>query len=152
MLMRAAICARYIAKFRSTLHSDQNVNSAARKFGYIMNINAQSAGPPSYSLLASQSPVSCNSEKGAFLRRTPRPCLAQAPLLLPISLASRISAAAQFIKSPRLLALRLAHSSLDQHLNYVVFRDCCFLCVCLHYSTLIPLRRKSKITQEWPEC
>ena len=26
-----------------------------------------------------------------------------------------------------------------------VFRDCCFLCVCLHYPALIPLRRKSKI-------
>ena len=24
------------------------------------------------------------------------------------------------------------------------FRDCCFLCACLHYPTLIPLRRKSK--------
>jgi len=46
--------------------------------------------------------------------------------------------------SPRLLALRLAHSSLDQHLRYVVFRYCCFLCVCLHYPTPIPLRRKSK--------
>jgi len=27
----------------------------------------------------------------------------------------------------------------------VVFCDCCFLCVCLHYPTLIPLRRKSKM-------
>jgi len=31
-----------------------------------MNINAQSIGSPSYSLLASQSPVSCNSEKVRF--------------------------------------------------------------------------------------
>jgi len=30
-------------------------------------------------------------------------------------------------------------------LRYVGFRDCCFLCACLHYPTLIPLRRKSKI-------
>ena len=66
----------------------------------IMNINARSAGPPSCFLLASPSPVSCNSEKGALLRRTPRPCLAQAPLPLPISLASRISAAASFFKNP----------------------------------------------------
>jgi len=42
-------------------------------------------------------------------------------------------------RSPQLLALRLAHSSLDQHFSYVVFRDCCFLCNCLHYPTLIPL-------------
>ena len=38
--------------------------------------------------------------KGALLRRTPRPCLAQAPLPLPISLASRISSAASFFKRP----------------------------------------------------
>ena len=31
------------------------------------------------------------------------------------------------------------HPSLDQHVSYVVFRDCFFLCVCLHYPTLIPL-------------
>ena len=31
----------------------------------VMNINARSAGPPSYFLLACQSPVSCNSERCA---------------------------------------------------------------------------------------
>ena len=46
------------------------------------------------------------------------------------------------VANTRLLALGLAHSSLDQHLIYVVFRDCCFLCVCLHYPTLIPLIEK----------
>ena len=39
-------------------------------------------------------PSELQLRKGALLRRTPRPCLAQAPLPLPISLASRISAAA----------------------------------------------------------
>jgi len=45
-------------------------------------------------------PSELQLRKGAFLRRTPRPCLAQAPLPLPISLASRISAAASFFKNP----------------------------------------------------
>ena len=45
-------------------------------------------------------PSELQLQKGALLRRTPRPCLAQAPLPLPISLASRISAAAPFFKSP----------------------------------------------------
>jgi len=45
-------------------------------------------------------PSELQLRKGALLRRTPRPCLAQAPLPLPISLASRISAAAPFFKRP----------------------------------------------------
>ena len=45
-------------------------------------------------------PSELQLRKGALLRRTPRPCLAQAPLPLPISLASRISAAAPFFKDP----------------------------------------------------
>ena len=45
-------------------------------------------------------PSELQLRKGALLRRTPRPCLAQAPLPLPISLASRISAAAPFFKNP----------------------------------------------------
>jgi len=66
----------------------------------LMNINARSAGPPSCFLLASRSPVSCNSEKARFSGANPRPGLAQAPLPLPISLASRISATAPFFKNP----------------------------------------------------
>ena len=46
-------------------------------------------------------PSELQLRKGALLRRTPRPCLAQAPLPLPISLASRISATAPFFRSPR---------------------------------------------------
>ena len=45
-------------------------------------------------------PSELQLRKGALLRRTPRPCLAQAPLPLPISLASRISAAAGFFNNP----------------------------------------------------
>ena len=45
-------------------------------------------------------PSGLQLRKGALLRRTPRPRLAQAPLPLPISLASRISAAAPFFKNP----------------------------------------------------
>ena len=45
-------------------------------------------------------PSELQLRKGALLRRTPGPCLAQAPLPLPISLASRISAAAPFFKNP----------------------------------------------------
>ena len=45
-------------------------------------------------------PSELQLRKGTLLRRTPRPCLAQAPLPLPISLASRISAAALFFKRP----------------------------------------------------
>ena len=45
-------------------------------------------------------PSELQLRKGALLRRTPRPCLAQAPLPLLISLASRISAAAPFFKNP----------------------------------------------------
>ena len=45
-------------------------------------------------------PSELQLRKGALLRRTPRPCLAQALLPLPISLASRISAAAPFFKNP----------------------------------------------------
>ena len=45
-------------------------------------------------------PSELQLRKDALLRRTPRPCLAQAPLPLPISLASRISAAASFFKNP----------------------------------------------------
>ena len=45
-------------------------------------------------------PSELQLRKDALLRRTPRPCLAQAPLPLPISLASRISATAPFFKNP----------------------------------------------------
>ena len=45
-------------------------------------------------------PSELQLRKGALLRRTPRPSLAQAPLPLPISLASRISATAPFFKNP----------------------------------------------------
>ena len=45
-------------------------------------------------------PSELQLRKGALLRRTPRPCLAQAPLPVPISLASRISATAPFFKNP----------------------------------------------------
>ena len=45
-------------------------------------------------------PSELQLRKGALLRRTPRPCHAQAPLPLPISLASRISATAPFFKNP----------------------------------------------------
>ena len=45
-------------------------------------------------------PSELQLRKGALLRRTPRTCLAQAPLPLPISLASRISATARFFKNP----------------------------------------------------
>jgi len=45
-------------------------------------------------------PSELQLRKGELLRRTPRPCLAQAPLPLPISLASRISATAPFFKNP----------------------------------------------------
>ena len=45
-------------------------------------------------------PSELQLRKDALLRRNPRPCLAQAPLPLPISLASRISAAAPFFKNP----------------------------------------------------
>ena len=33
----------------------------------------------------------------------------------------------------------------------MVFRDCCFLCVCLLYPTLIPLRRKSSRNNRWEQ-
>ena len=65
-----------------------------------MNINARSAGPPSYSLLGSRSPVSCNSEKTRFSDAPHAPASRKAPLPLPISFASRISAAAPFFKNP----------------------------------------------------
>jgi len=60
-----------------------------------MDINA---GPSSCSLLTNQSLVSCKFEKGALLWRTARSCLARASL--PISLASRISAAAPLFRCP----------------------------------------------------
>jgi len=65
-----------------------------------MDINARSAGPPLLFSSSKPKPSELQLRKGALLRRTPRPCLAQAPLPLPISLASRISAAAPFFKRP----------------------------------------------------
>jgi len=63
-----------------------------------IDINARSAGPPSCSPDTSQRPVSWNIERGVLLWRTPHPCLARAPL--PISFASRVSAAAPLFRSP----------------------------------------------------
>ena len=43
-----------------------NDEGKKRRNNIIMDINARSAGPPSFFLLASRSPVSCNSEKTRF--------------------------------------------------------------------------------------
>ena len=65
-----------------------------------ININSRRAGPALLFSSSKPKPSQLQLRKGALLRRTPRPCLAQAPLPLPISLASRIGAAAPFFKCP----------------------------------------------------
>jgi len=45
-----------------------------------------------------------------------------------------------------------AHGLVDVIELCVFFRDCCFLCACLHYPTLIPLRRKSKKKNIFRAC
>ena len=67
------------------------------------NVNEHKRAKRWTALLFSSSkpkPSELQLRKGALLRLTPRPCLAQAPLPLPISLASRISAAAPLFKNP----------------------------------------------------